>query len=237
MLLWYLTVRHRGVVSRHRETVSSLLVPPDPIGICSLLPPVSCFSLSCLQSALLWQNHAHTGSWNRSVSYHGPSVVSFKELHFHLDHALEPDLGALVSVSCTAAGHWFILLPFELLEECRQVRSHVRECKLGTVCPEEAQQCLHAKLLGQPLWLASPTADSALPDNCASSLGPQRYRSCFSVPSTYCRARLAYEKYGSASPSHPGIREDRSPASLVVYFRESCSFSKRAAVRSAIYYP
>ena len=37
----------------------------------------------------------------------------------------------------------------------------------------------------------------------------------------------------SASPSHPAIREDRPPASPVMYVRESCSFSKRTAVRSA----
>ena len=47
------------------------------------------------------------------------------------------------------------------------------------------------------------------------------------------RARLALEKYVSASPSHPGTREDRSPASPAMYFRESCSFSKRTAFRSA----
>ena len=74
--------------------------------------------------------------------------------------------------------------------------------------------------------LHSSTADSAVPDNCASSLGPQRYRSCILVPSTYCRARLAYEKYVSASPSHPRMRVDRCPASLVMYFRESSFFSK-----------
>ena len=43
----------------------------------------------------------------------------------------------------------------ELVEECVQMRAHVGECKLGTVCPEEAQQCFHAMLLGQPIWLAT----------------------------------------------------------------------------------
>ena len=41
------------------------------------------------------------------------------------------------------------------------------------------------------------------------------------------------KKYMSASPSHPRTRENRSPASLVTYFRESCSFTQRTAVRSA----
>ena len=43
---------------------------------------------------------------------------------------------------------------FQLVEECLQVRVHVGECKLGTVCPEEAQQCFHAMLLGRPSWPA-----------------------------------------------------------------------------------
>ena len=52
-------------------------------------------------------------------------------------------------------------------------------------------------------------------------------------PSTYFRARCAWEKFVSASPSHPGIREDHLPTSPVMYFRESCSFSKRTAFRPA----
>ena len=36
---------------RHRETVASLLVPPDPVGIGFLLPPESC-------SCLLLPNHS-----------------------------------------------------------------------------------------------------------------------------------------------------------------------------------
>ena len=44
--------------------------------------------------------------------------------------------------------------PFSLVEELLQVRSHVGECELGAVCPEKAQQCSHAMLMGQPAWLA-----------------------------------------------------------------------------------
>ena len=48
--------------------------------------------------------------------------------------------------------------------------------------------------------------------SCAASHGPQKYRS-----------RI----------SHPRIRDDRSLASPEMYFRDSCSFSKQLAVRSA----
>ena len=51
------------------------------------------------------------------------------------------DLGVLVSVSYTPAGHQFVLLLFQFVEECLKVRPHVRECKLRTVCSEETQQC------------------------------------------------------------------------------------------------
>ena len=39
----------------------------------------------------------------------------------------------------------------------------LRKRRLGTVCPKEARQCLHAMLLGRPSWPAPSTADSALP--------------------------------------------------------------------------
>ena len=79
------------------------------------------------------------------------------------------------------------------------------------------------------------TADSALPVSCASSLGPQRYRSCILVPSTKCRARLAWEKFVSASPSHTRVREVKIVLQrlLSLYFHQPCSFSKRTAVCSA----
>ena len=62
------------------------------------------------------------------------------------------DLGVIVSVSCTSTGHWFVLLPFQFVEECLKLRPRVRTRTLGTVCPDEAQQCFHAMLLRQPSW-------------------------------------------------------------------------------------
>ena len=131
------------------------------------------------------------------------------------------NIGVLVSVSCTPAGRWFVLFLFNLWKNaCRCLR------KRRSVSRPSITWDTHPGL--HPL-----TADSALPVSCASSLGRPRYRSCIMVPSTYCRVRLGLEKYVSASSSHPGIREERSPASLVMYFRESCSPLKRTAVRSA----
>ena len=104
-------------------------------------------------------------------SFRGLFLVSFQQLQFHLDHALAPSSErpshSLTSsefhpdksrsvysffVSCTPAGHCFVLLHFQCVEECLKVRPHVRKCMLGTVCPEQAQQCFHAMLPGQPSW-------------------------------------------------------------------------------------
>ena len=76
--------------------------------------------------------------------------------------------------------------------------------------------------------LHSSTADSAVPVHCASSLGPQRYRSCILVASKDCRARLVYEKYVSASPCHPRMRVD-----LLSCISMNLPFPKWTAVRFA----
>ena len=84
------------------------------------------------------------------------------------------------------------------------------------------KRCFHAMLLGKPSWPAPRDSGFGSFSQCFK-LG-STYRSCVLVPSTYCRASLANETHASASPSHPRIRKDRSrsPASPVMYFRESC---------------
>ena len=128
------------------------------------------------------------------------------------------DVGVLVSVSCTPTAHRFAPLPIQFVEECLKVRPHVGERKLSAMCPEEALQCFHAMLLGQPSWPAP--VDCGFSSKPGPTQIPLLYLGSHVLPST-----SGTEKYVSASPSPPGISEDCSvsPVSPVVYFRESRS--------------
>ena len=101
----------------------------------------------------------------------------------------------------------------------------------STVRPEEAQQCFHAMLLGQPTWPATLDGGFCSPSQLCLKSGSTEITFLYlgSLNLLY-RARLALEKYVSASPSHPEIREDRSPASRVMYFPESCSCFKADSI-------
>ena len=86
--------------------------------------------------------------------------------------------------------------------------------ELGTGCPEEAQQCFHAMLLGQPSWPAHLGCKFNSSSKLHFKSGSTQIVFLCLGSSTYCRARLASEKYVSSSPSHPRIHEDRSVSNV-----------------------
>ena len=186
------------------------------------------------------------------VSVHGLLLVSFQELQSALRGSIrsspshDPAVDScmlLLSVSSGVSACWRFgtacscwpstrVSTFSVCRKRLKVGPHVGKHMLCTMCPDNSEQCFNATLLRQFSWpthLDCGLSQSALPP--ASVHTDTVPRSSFLPP----RASLAKEKYASAAPSHPRIRDDWSPSppSSVMHVFESCNLSKRTAVRSA----
>ena len=102
---------HRGAVSRHRETLSSWFVAPDPVWICSLLQPASCFSLLPQVHSLVETTRQAPAQGKKVELRQNPqcalSGFSFEVLP--LDHALD-HTGTCIRVSVPLHHHFRVTL-------------------------------------------------------------------------------------------------------------------------------